>query len=152
MIPLISTWQYARKHRLRSLLTALGVALGVAMFVGMHAAGDAVLAGLSTTIDRIAGKTQLQITAGEAGFNEDVLERVQSLPQVAVAAPVIEAVVQSEIQREGNLLVIGVDMTGDRSLREYDLEAGEEDIVNDPLVFLAQPDSVIVTRDFARRN
>ena len=151
LLRLIS-WQYVRKHRLRSLLTTIGIVLGVAIFVGMHAAGASVLSALSTTIDRIAGKTQLQITSGESGFPEDVLDRVQSLREVAVAAPVIEAVVQSGLRREGNMLILGVDMTGDRSLREYDLEAGDQDIVDDPLVFLAQPDSLIVTRDFAQRN
>jgi putative ABC transport system permease protein len=151
LLRLIS-WQYARKHRLRSLLTTMGIVLGVAIFVGMHTVGASVLAALTITIDRIAGKTQLQVTAGEAGFPEDVLERVQSLRVVAAAAPVIEAVVQSGIKQEGNLLIVGVDMTGDRSLREYDLEEGDQEIVDDPLVFLAQPDSLIVTRDFARRS
>jgi len=151
LLRLIS-WQYVRKHRLRSLLTTIGIVLGVAIFVGMHAAGASVLAALSTTIDRIAGKTQLQVTSGESGFPEDVLDRVQSLREVAAAAPVIEAVVQSGVEREGNMLILGVDMTGDRSLREYDLEAGDQDIVDDPLVFLAHPDSLIVTRDFAQRN
>ena len=33
------------------------------------------------------------MTAGDAGFDEEVLERVQALPEVRVAAPVIEAVV-----------------------------------------------------------
>ena len=148
----LTSWQYARKHRLRSLLTTMGIVLGVAIFVGMHTVGASVLAALTLTIDRIAGKTQLQVTAGEAGFPEDVLERVQSLRVVAAAAPVIEAVVQSGIKQEGNLLIVGVDMTGDRSLREYDLEEGDQEIVHDPLVFLAQPDSLIVTRDFARRS
>jgi putative ABC transport system permease protein len=151
LLRLIS-WQYVRKHRLRSLLTTMGIVLGVTIFVGMHAAGASVLSALNTTIDRIAGKTQLQVTSGEAGFPEDVLDRVQSLHEVAVAAPVIEVVVRSGIEREGNLLILGVDMTGDRSLREYDLEAGDQEVVNDPLVFLAQPDSLIVTRDFAQRN
>jgi putative ABC transport system permease protein len=151
LLRLIS-WQYVRKHRLRSLLTTMGIVLGVAIFVGMHAAGASVLSALSSTIDHIAGKTQLQVTSGEAGFPEDVLDRVQSVHEVAVAAPVIEAVVRSGIKREGNLLILGVDMTGDRSLREYDLEAGDREVVDDPLVFLAQPDSLIVTRDFAQRN
>ena len=151
LLRLIS-WRYARKHRLRSLLTVMGIVLGVAIFVGMHAAGASVLSALNNTIDRIAGKTQLQVTTGEAGFPEDVLERVQSVGGVAAAAPVIEAVVQSGIQGEGNLLILGVDMTGDRSLREYDLEGGDQEIIDDPLVFLAQPDSLIVTRDFAQRN
>lgn len=146
------SWQYARKHRLRSLLTTIGITLGIAIFTGMHAAGDSVRSALSATIDRIAGKTQLQVTSGEAGFPEDVLDRVQAVAEVATAEPVIEAVVRSQVEREGNLLILGVDMTGDRSLREYEFEAGDQDVVDDPLVFLAQPDSLIVTRDLARRN
>ena len=43
-------------------------------------------------------------------------------------------------------------MTGDRSLRDYDFDNGDEDVIDDPLVFLAQPDSLIVTREFADRN
>jgi putative ABC transport system permease protein len=151
LLRLIS-WPYVRKHRLRSALTTIGIVLGVAIFVGMHTAGASVLSALNSTIDRIAGKTQLQITSGESGFPEEVLERVQALPEVAVAEPVIEAAVRSGNKREGNMLILGVDMTGDRSLREYDLEAGDQDVVDDPLVFLAQPDSLIVTRDFAQRN
>lgn len=50
------------------------------------------------------------------------------------------------------MLILGVDMTRDRSLRDYDLESGEEAVFDDPLVFLAQPDSIIVTREFAARN
>ena len=152
MLLRLISWPYLRKHRFRSLLTTVGIVLGVAIFAGMHAVGASVLSALNVTIDRIAGKAQLQVTAGEAGFSEDVLERVQSIPVVAAAAPVIEAVVQSGIKQEGNLLIVGVDMTGDRSLREYDLEDGDQDIVDDPLVFLAQPDSLIVTRDFVRRT
>jgi putative ABC transport system permease protein len=146
------SWHYARKHRLRSVLTLLGIVLGVGVFAGMHAAGVAVVSAFDRTVDRIAGKTQLQVTAGEAGFPEDILERVQAVPEVAVAVPVLEAVVQTQLRGQGNLLILGVDMTGDRSLRDYDVNAGEDDVVNDPLVFLAQPDSLIVTNEFARGN
>jgi len=66
--------------------------------------------------------------------------------------PVIEAIVDSGIPGEGNLLVLGIDMTGDRSLRDYDLESGDEGMIDDPLVFLAQPDSIILTREFADRH
>jgi len=151
LLRLIS-WQYARKHLLRSLLTTAGIVLGVAVFVGMHTANRGVLAAFNQTVDRIAGATQLQVSAGEAGFDETVLERVQALPEVRVAVPVIEAVVNTGLKGQGNLLILGVDMTGDRSLREYDLEAGGDEIIDDPLVFLAQPDSLIVTREFAARN
>jgi putative ABC transport system permease protein len=151
LLRLIS-WPYVRRHILRSLLTAAGIVLGVAVFVGMHTANQSVLFAFNHTIDRIAGKTEIQVTAGETGFNEEVLEVVQGSPSVRVAVPIIEAVVSSQIQGAGSLLVLGVDMTGDRSLREYDLDEGDEAVVDDPLVFLAQPDSIILTREFADKH
>ena len=143
LLRLIS-WPYARRHLLRTLLTAFGIVLGVAVFVGMHTANQSVLAAFHQTIDRIAGQTQLQVSAGEPGFDEAVLEKVQGVPEVRAAAPVIESSVATG---GANLLILGVDMLGDRSLRTYDLEG--DDSIDDPLVFLAQPDSLIVTKSFA---
>jgi putative ABC transport system permease protein len=151
LLGLIS-WPYVRRHALRTALTVAGVVLGVAVFVAMHTANQSVLSAFSGTIDRIAGRTELQVTAGETGFGEEVLEKVQSASAVRVAVPVIEAVVESGLPGQGTLLVLGIDMTGDRSLREYDLESGEEAIVDDPLVFLAQPDSLIVSKELADRH
>src|SRR5262249_47047335 len=150
LLKLIS-WPYIRKHLLRWMLTLAGIVLGVAVFMGMHTANQSVLYAFHQTVDRIAGTTQLQVTAGETGFGEEILERVQSLPEVRVAVPVIEAVVDTGIPGQGNLLILGVDLTGDRGLRDYDIQSGEQAIIDDPLVFLAQPDSLIVTDTFARR-
>jgi putative ABC transport system permease protein len=147
LLRLIS-WPYARKHLLRCSLTILGIVLGVAVFVGMHTANQSVLAAFRQTIDRIAGSTQLQVSAGEPGLDESVLETVQNLPDVRAAAPVIEATVQFG---KGNLLILGVDMLGDRNLRSYDLENTDE-AIDDPLVFLAQPDSLLITKSFAAEN
>src|SRR3954468_10851635 len=145
LLRLIS-WPYFRKHVLRTALTTAGIVLGVAVFVGMHTANSSVLLAFSRTVDRIAGKTELQVTAGEAGFPEEILETVQAASTVRVAVPVIEAVVESNLPGEGNLLVLGVDMTGDRSLRDYDLDSGDQTEIDDPLVFLAQPDSIILAK------
>ncbi|HEY7291310.1 MAG TPA: FtsX-like permease family protein [Vicinamibacterales bacterium] len=151
LLRLIS-WPYFRRHVLRTMLTTAGIVLGVAVFVGMHTANQSVLFAFSNTVDRIAGKTELQVSAGEAGFDEGVLDRVQSASTVRVAVPVIEAVVDSNIKGQGNLLVLGTDMTGDRSLRDYDLESGDDAVIDDPLVFLAQPDSLMVSKEFADKN
>ncbi len=148
LLRLIS-WPYVRKHLLRSVLTAMGIVLGVAVFVGMHTANQSVVAAFQTTVDRIAGSTQLQVTSGETGFDEDVLDKVQSLPEVRVASPVIEAVANTGLKGQGSLLILGVDMTGDRGLRDYSVQGDDETVVDDPLVFLAQPDSIIVTNTFA---
>src|ERR1051326_3635888 len=109
LLKLIS-WPYVRKHSLRWMLTVAGIVLGVAVFVGMHAANQSVLFAFNHTVDQIAGKTELQATAGETGFNEEVLDTIQASPSVRVAVPVIEAVVDSGLRGEGSLLVLGVDM------------------------------------------
>jgi putative ABC transport system permease protein len=147
LLRLIS-WPYARKHLLRCFLTIIGIVLGVAVFVGMHTANQSVLAAFRQTIDRIAGSTQLQVSAGEPGIDETVLETVLGLPEVRAAAPVIEATVQFG---KGNLLILGVDMLGDRNLRSYDLE-NTDAAIDDPLVFLAQADSLLITKTFAAEN
>jgi putative ABC transport system permease protein len=143
---------YARKHLLRSILTTAGIVLGVALLVGMRTADESVLRAFNQTVDRIAGKTQLQVSAGDSGFGEDVLDRVEAVAEVRAAAPVIEASVDTGLPGQGKLLILAVDMTGDRSLRDYDFDSGDDDVIDDPLVFLAQPDSLIVTREFADRN
>lgn len=151
LLRLIS-WPYLKKHAVRSLLTIVGIVLGVAVFVAMHTANQAVFFAFERTVDRIAGAAQLQVTAGEAGFPEEALERVQAIPEVQIAVPVIEAPAGTNLPGQGNILILGVDMTGDRSLRDYDLESGDEAVIDDPLVFLAQPDSIIITTEFSERN
>src|SRR5258708_15374648 len=151
LLRLIS-WPYLRKHLLRTMLTTAGIVLGVGVLVGMRMANESVMGAFQSTVDKIAGKTQLQITAGDTGFEEEVLERVEAVPGVRVASAVIEAVAATELPGQGNLMILGVDMTGDRGLREYDFESGDEAVIDDPLGFLAQPDSIMITREFAARN
>jgi putative ABC transport system permease protein len=137
---------------LRWALTIAGIVLGVGVFVAMHTANRSVFSAFDKTIDQIAGATQLQVTNGDFGFDESILERVQAVPEVGVAVPVIEATVETKVPGQGSILILGTDMTSDRSLRNYELKDADEAIIDDPLVFLAQPDSVMVTREFAARN
>ena len=112
-----------------------------------------MLFAFSRTVDRIAGKTELQVTAGETGFDEEVLEKVQArVDRARRRAGDRSGRRHRTSQAQGNLLVLGVDMTGDRSLRDYDLESGDEAVIDDPLVFLAQPDSLILSKEFADKN
>jgi putative ABC transport system permease protein len=70
---------------------------------------------------------------------------------VAAYAPVIEQVAQlGSSTRPVTALLLGVDLLGDRRMREYGFE-GEDDDVEDPLAFLAQSDSIALTRTLADR-
>ncbi|HEY2931411.1 MAG TPA: FtsX-like permease family protein [Acidobacteriota bacterium] len=141
-----------RINWLKNLLTTFGIVLGVAVFFAMRTANLSLREGFRNTLDRVAGKAQLQVTAGEVGLPEELLEKVQRVEGVDMAVPVIEAVVQTEIREEGNLLILGVDFTGDTRLRGYQLEDQSNAEIDDPLLFLAQPDSICLTHEFALRN
>src|SRR5436853_7264615 len=152
MLLRLLSWPYLRRHLLRWILTLAGIVLGVGLFVAMHTANRSIFSAFDKTVDQIAGATQLQVSAGEFGFDESVLERVQAVPEVGIAVPVIEATVDTKIPGQGNVLILGIDMTSDRSLRDYELKDADAAIIDDPLVFLAQPDSLMITREFAERN
>src|SRR4029453_16614384 len=82
---------YLRRHLFRWALTITGIVLGVAVYVGMNTVNESVQGAFSDTVQRIAGETQLQVTAGDFGFDESILERVQNVPEVGKAVPVIES-------------------------------------------------------------
>jgi putative ABC transport system permease protein len=145
------TWKQWRQHRLRTALTLLGIALGVAVFFAVRTANVTLLSSLTTTIEKMAGKATLQIVGNEGGFPESVWEIVKDTPGVHVAQPVIEVLANTAFEDEGSLLIVGVDMLGDRELREYQFDEENSEIA-DPLIALAQPDSILVSRTFAVKH
>lgn len=138
-------------HRLRVAMTTLGIALGVSVFFAIRTANAALLDSLTLTVERLAGKSTLEVSAGETGFPEETLETVRATPGVQLAEPVIEVIVHTAFQDEGNLLILGVDTTGDQQLREYEFDRSQTQIA-DPLTYLAQPNSIILSRAFADRH
>jgi putative ABC transport system permease protein len=148
-------WQVAsrqwRTHRLRVAMTTLGIALGVAVFFAIRTANSALLDSLTLTVERLAGKSTLEVTAGETGFPEATLDTVRATPGVQLAEPVIEVIVHTAFQDEGNLLILGVDTTGDQQLRQYEFDRSQTQIA-DPLTYLAQPNSILLSRSFAERH
>ena len=63
-------WRSLARDRLRTLITLLGVALGVAVVLAIRLANDGVLESFKNSLDHVAGKSRLQVSAGEAGFDE----------------------------------------------------------------------------------
>ena len=152
---LLALWLVTRRqwraHGIRVLLTTLGIALGVAVFFAIRTANVALLDSLTLTVEKMAGKATLQVTAGESGFPESILDTVRATPGVAIAEPVIEVDAHTTFPGEGNLLVLGVDTTGDQALRDYEFDRSSTEIV-DPLTYLAQPASILLSRSFAERH
>src|SRR5262245_19532391 len=144
------TWPYFRKHWVITLLTLAGVSLGVGVYIAIELSSASLRVSLRRTVDKIAGKAQLEVASSEAGVPDDILDVVRGVPGVKAAQPIVEAVVRPEGAAEQSLMVLGVDFLGDRSIRDWDFS--DDDVLDDPLVFLAQPDSICLTEEFAKRK
>jgi putative ABC transport system permease protein len=147
LLRLIS-WPYARKHLLRYALSVVGIALGIGFAVALQGGTQSVLSDFRQTVDQIAGSCQLQVAAGEAGVPEAFIEKLQALPQVRAASPVIEALAETDVAAT-RLLIVGLDITGDAAMRPWLFRTGEGSTEIDPIAFIAQPDSLLMTRSFA---
>ena len=140
-----------RAHRLRTAMTVLSIALGVAACFAIDTANRALLDSLSITVQRLAGNATLQITAGESGVPEALLDTVRQTPGVQLAEPVIEVVAHTGFPNDSGLLVLGIDNSSDSRLRQFEFDRSQTEIA-DPLLFLAQPNSILLSRSFAARN
>jgi len=95
-----------RRDLPRTVLTVLAVALGVAVVVAIDLAGDAATGSFRSSMETLAGKTDLEILAN-GGIDERWIGVLDALPFDAAFAPVIEA--QGFLQGAGSVPLYGVD-------------------------------------------
>jgi len=152
MLRLLGTlsWRHVTRHRLRTLLTFLGIALGVAVIVAIAIVNRSLTSSFQSTIDRIAGKAVLQVSNGESGVAEPLFPAIRDTPGVEDAAAAVEGFLPvSGVQGE-RLYVFGVDLLTDFAIREHQFVGSKSDI-DQALDFIAQPDSIALTESFSRR-
>jgi putative ABC transport system permease protein len=143
-----------REHRLRTSLSVLGVALGVAMLVAVVIVNGSVVRGVTATVEDLAGKTDLQISAGNSGFAEALLEQVRGTQGVARAVPSMQQTVSVRDKRSSGerLMLLGVDMLGEDDAYFRDYGSAELAAIRaDPLVFLNSTHNLLLSQSFAER-
>jgi putative ABC transport system permease protein len=141
-----------RARPLRTFLSALGIALGVALFVAVRIVNHSTVASFHESVEAATGKATLTVSAGEAGFPEAMLETIEKVTGVERAVPLVETrgFLADPQHRGETLAILGVDILREQEVRTY--EAVGEEVIEDPLVFLNQPDSVVLTREFAKAH
>ena len=97
------------RDRLRTALTVLAVALGVAVIVAIDLAGDAATGSFQSSLESLAGKTDLEISAN-GGIDEAWIGRLAALPVDAHFSPVMET--QATLAGIGAVALYGVDAVG----------------------------------------
>jgi putative ABC transport system permease protein len=138
-------------HRRRVTGVALlGLACGVASIAATQALHRSVVASYATTTRRFAGRAALEVSNGDSGVPEELVDEVRAIAGVrAVAASVAGFVATPDLPGE-RLYLFGVDLLADHDVRDYG--AGATAVVSDPMVFLAAPDSVALTDAFLRAH
>lgn len=144
------SWRHARRHRLRTLLTFLGMALGVAVIVAIALVNRSLSTSFQSTIEQIAGKAMLQVSNAESGMPESVLSWVRDTEGVLDVAAAVDGFLPVSGAERERLYVFGADFLTDGAMRDHQF-AGEELGFEAALAFIAQPDSIAVTETFARR-
>ncbi len=140
-----------RLQKVHTLMTISGICLGVAAIISIGIVNKSVLRSFEDSINRVTGRAALQVTAAASGFPESVIDRVQNVPGVEYAVPVIDTQGILVGAKEPSLMILGVDVLQDGNIRDYKLSEENADIP-DPLLFLARPDSIILTKELAERE
>src|SRR3989449_791119 len=147
---------FARRHLrgqgARAALTAAGVACGVALVVAIRVINASTLASFTDAIEDLAGTAALQVR-GPGPFPETVADELRAIPGVDHAVPIVTATffgAEPPIAGEA-LSVFAADVTDGHAIRTLHLVKAGEHVVDDPLGFLVDPRSVIVTDALAAR-
>lgn len=138
------------EHKGRSALAVLGIACGTALYVAISIINAATLEHFAASVGAIAGKATLSVGGPETGFPEETLEVVEKVAGVDRVVPMVHARARVGTRGEQSVTVLGVDMLRESAVRGYAREG--EDLLDDPLEFLNQADSVLVSRAFAAEH
>lgn len=152
MLRLLRTvsWRHVKRHRLRTLLTFLGIALGVAVIIAIAIVNRSLSVSFQSTIEQIAGKAVLQVANAESGIREDLFPLIRDTEGVADAAASVDGFLPVSGVNAERLYVYGVDLLTDFAIRDHQF-AGAGFEFDQALDFIAAPDSIALTESFAAR-
>jgi len=141
--------RHLRLRPARTILTTLGVAFGIALYVSISIINRSTRDSFKENVEAVSGKAKITVSAGPTGFEEVKLEDVRTVPGVQHAVPMIEArgfFQDAKLEGE-SIYIIGVDLLQESAIRTY--KTTDQTIIEDPLIFLNQPDSIVITKKFA---
>lgn len=143
--------RHIRFQKAQTIISLAGISLGVAAIVSIGIVNKSVLRSFEDSFINATGKAALQITGAQSGFPEAILDRVREVPGVEYAVPVIDTDGLLSKGKERSIMILGVDVLVDGQIRNYSL-ADESADIPDPLLFLAKPDSILITKAMADRE
>ena len=141
--------RYLRRHPLLGALNILSVALGVSVYLATQIANQSANRAFAASVDLVAGKAELEITAPTRHLPDAVLPRVSAVPGVSAATPLVEGFVSLPDFRGDYLQILGIDVFTNAPFRTFDpsnFDANGFDIQR----WLGPPGAIAVSEEFVR--
>ncbi len=125
---LLIAFRHVFARSTRTILTIVGVGLGVAVSVAIRAANVEVLKSFEDTVIAVAGRATLQVSGGELGLDERIIDAVRRHPHVSAATPVIQAGVRiaDGPHRGESFTIMGLDLLEASDLKGFRVKTGDD--------------------------
>ncbi|MEY2558430.1 MAG: putative transport system permease protein [Verrucomicrobiota bacterium] len=143
--------RHLRRHPLLALLNILSVALGVAVYLATQIANHSANRAFAATVDLVAGKAELEITAPAGHLPETSFPAVVGTNGISAATPIVRGLVTLPDFPGEYLHVIGIDVFTNTAFRTFDptgFDAAELDIQR----WLGPPGSIALSEEFVARH
>ncbi|HMG06158.1 MAG TPA: FtsX-like permease family protein [Chthoniobacterales bacterium] len=143
--------RHLRRHLLLALLNILSVALGVAVYLATQIANHSANRAFAATVDLVAGKAEVEITAPAGHLPETVFPSVAAASGVSAATPVVRGLITLPDFPGEYLQIIGIDVFTNEPFRTFDptaFDAGALDIQG----WLGPPGSIALSEEFLTRH
>jgi putative ABC transport system permease protein len=141
--------RYLQRHPLLGVLNILSVALGVSVYLATQIANQSANRAFAATVDLVAGKAELEITAPTRHLPETLLPLVIAAAGVSAATPLVEGFVSLPDFRGDYLQILGIDIFTNAPFRTFDpsnFDAAGFDIQR----WLGPPGGIAVSEEFVR--
>jgi len=143
--------RHLRRHPLLALLNILSVALGVAVYLATQIANQSANRAFAATVDLVAGKAELEITAPAGNFPETCFPLVAGTSGISAATPIVRGLVTLPDFPGEYLVVLGIDVFTNTPFRTFEpagFDTGDLDIQG----WLGAPGSIALSDEFVTRH
>ena len=113
--------RYLAQHRLLAALNIASVALGVAVYLAIQIANHSANRAFAASVDVVAGKAHLEITAPAGGLADEIFPLVRRQPGISAATPLVRGLITLPDFPGEYLDLLGIDIFSDEPFRTFDV-------------------------------
>lgn len=143
------SFRYHSRHRALAALNIISIALGVAIFISIRVINTSALESFKASIDLTAGKANFMVHGDGVRFAESIYSTLRRMPELKVAAPLVEEVALLPEHDGDYLHLLGIDPFTSLRLTPFEFDQGLDR--SQGYEFFTKLNGVILDPSLARR-